>query len=237
MRRRFELMQLEMGMSTSRYLPASGTAGLARSLVSGNSRVPAPPPMITDSTRLVSTLTFVPIAAMASLPETCPRCAAVPHSAFAYTPRAARGRNIVPRRRTPGPASRSRASTFDTCVRTTEKLERGEEPLRPPDAGFGVLERSALRLRGRALPATAATAPALTAAAALTARRRGRYRTRLAGLTPREEPRELPGRRGLEDLPGLRVPVVEEARRPGHDDLEVHRLPRALLRELAEVAL
>src|SRR5271157_2008721 len=33
-------------MSTKRYLPASGTAGLARSLVKGNSRVPAPPPMM-----------------------------------------------------------------------------------------------------------------------------------------------------------------------------------------------
>src|SRR5437762_3361947 len=46
-------MQLEMGMSTRRYLPARGTAGLARSLVSGKSRVPAPPPIITDSTLLV----------------------------------------------------------------------------------------------------------------------------------------------------------------------------------------
>src|ERR1700746_2593834 len=33
-------------MSTKRYLPASGTAGLARSFVKGNSRVPAPPPMM-----------------------------------------------------------------------------------------------------------------------------------------------------------------------------------------------
>src|SRR5262249_5410385 len=33
--------------STSRYLPPSGTAGLARSLVRGNRRVPAPPPMMT----------------------------------------------------------------------------------------------------------------------------------------------------------------------------------------------
>ena len=43
-------MQLLMGMSTSRYLPASGTAGLARSLVRGKSRVPAPPPMMTART-------------------------------------------------------------------------------------------------------------------------------------------------------------------------------------------
>src|SRR5512137_721270 len=46
-------MQFEMGISTRRYLPASGTAGFERSLVSGNKRVPCPPPMITDSTLLV----------------------------------------------------------------------------------------------------------------------------------------------------------------------------------------
>src|ERR1700679_3609902 len=45
-------MQWEIGMSTSRYLPASGTAGLARSLVSGNRRVPWPPPMMTERTLL-----------------------------------------------------------------------------------------------------------------------------------------------------------------------------------------
>src|SRR5882724_1124294 len=45
-------MQLEIGMSTRRYLPASGTAGLARSRVSGNSRVPCPPPMIIERTLL-----------------------------------------------------------------------------------------------------------------------------------------------------------------------------------------
>src|SRR5688572_26791555 len=37
-------MQLEMGMSMSRYLPATGTAGLDRDRVSGNSREPRPPP-------------------------------------------------------------------------------------------------------------------------------------------------------------------------------------------------
>src|SRR5687768_8778 len=50
MRLRFELMQLEIGISTRRYLPASGTAGLERSLVRGNSREPAPPPIITART-------------------------------------------------------------------------------------------------------------------------------------------------------------------------------------------
>src|SRR5882724_11697629 len=53
MRRRPELMQLEIGMSTSRYFPASGTAGFARSFVSGNSREPWPPPMMTQRTLLV----------------------------------------------------------------------------------------------------------------------------------------------------------------------------------------
>src|ERR1043165_6218758 len=42
MRRRPELMQLEMGISTRRYFPASGTAGLERSRVRGKSRVPWP---------------------------------------------------------------------------------------------------------------------------------------------------------------------------------------------------
>src|SRR5271165_3527639 len=46
-------MQLEMGMSTMRYLPASGTAGLARSLVRGKRRVPWPPPMMTQRTLLI----------------------------------------------------------------------------------------------------------------------------------------------------------------------------------------
>src|SRR5688572_3595325 len=38
------LMQLEMGMSMSRYLPATGTAGLDRDRVRGKSREPRPPP-------------------------------------------------------------------------------------------------------------------------------------------------------------------------------------------------
>src|ERR1700743_1526195 len=53
MRRNPELMQLEIGMSTNRYFPASGTAGLARSFVSGKRRVPWPPPMMTHNTLLV----------------------------------------------------------------------------------------------------------------------------------------------------------------------------------------
>src|SRR5438067_1100644 len=44
MRVRSLWMQLEMGMSMRRYLPPMGTAGLDRSLVSGYSRLPRPPP-------------------------------------------------------------------------------------------------------------------------------------------------------------------------------------------------
>src|SRR5215204_3832314 len=42
-----ELMQFETGMSMSRYLPPSGTAGFERRSVRGDRRVPAPPPRIT----------------------------------------------------------------------------------------------------------------------------------------------------------------------------------------------
>ena len=43
-------MQLEIGMSISRYFPASGTAGLDRILVKGDRRVPRPPPNTIDTT-------------------------------------------------------------------------------------------------------------------------------------------------------------------------------------------
>src|SRR6201988_5412377 len=46
-RRISELMQFESAISTSRYLPPSGTAGLDRCCVSGKRRLPAPPPRIT----------------------------------------------------------------------------------------------------------------------------------------------------------------------------------------------
>src|ERR1041384_4568414 len=42
-----ELMQLESAISTSRYLPPSGTAGFERCCVSGKRRLPAPPPRMT----------------------------------------------------------------------------------------------------------------------------------------------------------------------------------------------
>src|SRR3954471_24020840 len=45
-----ELMQFEIGISTRRYFPASGTAGFERSRVSGKRRVPCPPPIMIDKT-------------------------------------------------------------------------------------------------------------------------------------------------------------------------------------------
>src|SRR5271157_3973203 len=51
MRFRPECMQLDTGISMSRYFPAIGTAGLLRDLVSGNRRVPRPPPRISETTR------------------------------------------------------------------------------------------------------------------------------------------------------------------------------------------
>src|SRR5215216_4722081 len=48
-RRISELMQFESAISTSRYLPPSGTAGFDRCCVRGKRRLPAPPPRITAS--------------------------------------------------------------------------------------------------------------------------------------------------------------------------------------------
>jgi hypothetical protein len=44
-----EFIQFEMGISTKRYLPAMGTAGLLLLAVRGYKRVPAPPPRIMAS--------------------------------------------------------------------------------------------------------------------------------------------------------------------------------------------
>ena len=44
--------ELLIGMSTRRYLPAKGTAGLQRSLVKGFKRDPRPPPIIMQMTFL-----------------------------------------------------------------------------------------------------------------------------------------------------------------------------------------
>src|ERR1700678_2464061 len=46
-------MQLERVMSMMRYWPANGTAGLARSRVSGKSRSPAPPASNTPRVSLI----------------------------------------------------------------------------------------------------------------------------------------------------------------------------------------
>src|SRR5687768_3458594 len=48
------LIQLDRAKSTIRYIPPNGTAGLARSRVSGSSRVPLPP-----ANRTVSTLSTI----------------------------------------------------------------------------------------------------------------------------------------------------------------------------------
>ncbi len=52
MRLIFELIQLLIGISTKRYLPAIGTAGFERAAVKGYNLDPAPPPKITARTDL-----------------------------------------------------------------------------------------------------------------------------------------------------------------------------------------
>ena len=47
-------MQFEMGISTNRYLPAIGTAGLLLLAVSGYNLDPAPPPNTIEMTDLLS---------------------------------------------------------------------------------------------------------------------------------------------------------------------------------------
>lgn len=53
-------MQLLIGISTKRYLPAIGTAGLLLALVKGANLVPAPPPNITATTLLL--IVFIKIS-------------------------------------------------------------------------------------------------------------------------------------------------------------------------------
>ena len=48
-----ELIQFEIGISTKRYFPAIGTAGLDLSAVKGYNRDPWPPPKIIESTLLL----------------------------------------------------------------------------------------------------------------------------------------------------------------------------------------
>src|SRR6266851_109010 len=52
MRRRLLLTQFESVKSTMRYSPPKGTAGLARSRVSGSRRVPLPPAKINVNTSI-----------------------------------------------------------------------------------------------------------------------------------------------------------------------------------------
>ena len=46
----FELIQFEIGISTKRYFPAIGTAGLERVSVNGCNLDPCPPPKIMAKT-------------------------------------------------------------------------------------------------------------------------------------------------------------------------------------------
>src|SRR5215213_10792819 len=54
-----ELRQLDIGISTSLYLPAIGTAGFERVEVKGCNRVPAPPPKITDKISLLIRIVYL----------------------------------------------------------------------------------------------------------------------------------------------------------------------------------
>ncbi len=51
-----EFMQLLIGISINRYLPANGTAGLALILVRGYKRDPFPPPRMIAKTRFMKPL-------------------------------------------------------------------------------------------------------------------------------------------------------------------------------------
>ena len=53
-----EFMQLLIGMSISRYLPANGTAGFALIFVNGYRRDPFPPPRIMASTLFMKALSI-----------------------------------------------------------------------------------------------------------------------------------------------------------------------------------
>ena len=68
-----------MGISTKRYLPPNGTAGLQRTRVSGSSRVPRPPPIIMQTTfdgRHIGEFSFFSVTECA---RTAPRDEAVPN--------------------------------------------------------------------------------------------------------------------------------------------------------------
>src|ERR1043165_7760213 len=75
MRKMSELMQFDTGISMRRYLPPSGTAGLACRRVSGNKRWPTPPPKMIATTWFMSMMSF-------SLQRTIMNCAKKYNGAF-----------------------------------------------------------------------------------------------------------------------------------------------------------
>src|SRR3990172_278180 len=68
-----EFRQLLSAMSMMRYFPARGTAGLARSLVSGHSRAPRPPPRINPNiSRLAISAPNLPFDLQMQAPPSSP---------------------------------------------------------------------------------------------------------------------------------------------------------------------
>src|SRR5438046_9755979 len=77
MRFRPLLRQLLIGMSIRRYLPAMGTAGALRCLVSGYRRVPRPPPRIKLRTSCMAGVSLLPVGChLLGLPEDAEQVAA-----------------------------------------------------------------------------------------------------------------------------------------------------------------
>ena len=66
--------QLEIGISTNRYFPAIGTAGLLRAAVRGYNLDPAPPPRITDKISFELVIVLIAIAQMIVLKMTDDNC-------------------------------------------------------------------------------------------------------------------------------------------------------------------
>src|SRR5882762_6929371 len=67
-----EFRQFDMGISTSRYFPAMGTAGFDRLAVNGYNLVPAPPPNMTDKISLDIYKRFNELNDAFSLPKIIP---------------------------------------------------------------------------------------------------------------------------------------------------------------------
>src|SRR5688572_1598408 len=95
-----ELTKLDSTKSTMRYLPPKGTAGLPRSLVSGDKRSPFPPAMMMPNTfDLFIYTSKVPVSDRLDKPE--------------------------PRRRSSSPHGVFRGGGGDTQDRTTDRRETG----------------------------------------------------------------------------------------------------------------